>query len=173
MRTGAVSAWVWLKGIITLTWDKKVSLLSSNAWPKPSANAVHAALRNLICRKNIPDRDYVYFNLATNRLNHAYGYRRLTAEEWLRGSDRVGRILQQMARVLNSNKQFELEDSFQLLFTQVRAAPQGSGGTKSKLKPGHAEPQTFKHLKHSVVTIKNKDELCCGRGICHSQSKGG
>ena len=72
----------------------------------------------------------LYFNLATSRLNHAYGYRRVTADEWMAGSDRVDGILEQMARVLKSNEQFELDDSFQLSFTQVRAAPLGSGKRK-------------------------------------------
>ena len=88
----------------------------------------------------------------------------------MRGSERVDGILQQMARVLNSNEQFELDDSFQLSFTQVRATPQGSGH-KRKMKPGHSHPETFKRLKHAVVTIKNKDDLCCGRAIVTAKAK--
>ena len=87
------------------------------------SDAIYSSLQNLIRCEQIPGKDYLYFNLASNRLNHAYGYRRLTAEEWLRGSDRVDGILQQMARVLNSNENFVLDDSFQLSFTQVRAPP--------------------------------------------------
>ena len=74
-----------------------------------------------------------------------------------------------MARVLNSNETFELDDSFQLSFTQVRAPPQGSG--KRKMKPGHSHPETFKRFKHCVVTIKNKDELCCARAIVTAKAK--
>ena len=134
------------------------------------SDAVHTALQNLIRTENIPRQVYLYFNLATNRLNHAYGYRRLTADEWMAGSERVDGILKQMARVLNSNENFELDDSFQLSFTQVLAAPQGSGH-KRKLKPGHSEPQTFKPIKQAVVTIKNKDELCCARAIVTAKAK--
>lgn len=65
------------------------------------SDAVHTALQNLIRREQIPGQDYLYFNLASNRLNHAYGYRRLTADKWMRGGERVDGILQQMARVLN------------------------------------------------------------------------
>ena len=133
------------------------------------SEAIHTRIQTLIRSENIPGRDYVYFNLASNRLNHAYGYRRLTAEEWMRGSDRVDGILQQMARVLNSNENFELDDSFQLSFTQVRAAPLGSG--KRKIKPGHSHPETFKRFKHTVVTIKNKDDLCCARTIVTAKAK--
>ena len=133
------------------------------------SEAIHTRIQTLIRSENIPGRDYVYFNLASNRLNHAYGYRRYTADEWLRGSERVHGILEQMSRVLNSNKQFELDDSFQPSFTQVRAAPLGSGH-KRKMKPGHNHPQTFKRLKQTV-TIKNKDKLYCARNIVTAKAK--
>ena len=44
--------------------------------------AIHNRIQNLIRSENISGRDYVYFNLASNRLNHTYGYRRLTTDEW-------------------------------------------------------------------------------------------
>ena len=81
------------------------------------SDAIYMTLRKLIQDEQIPGRDYLYFNLASNRLNHAYGYRQLTADKWMAGSERVDGILQQMARVLNSNEQFEMDDSFQLSFT--------------------------------------------------------
>ena len=118
------------------------------------SDAIYSSLQNLIQNEQIPGRDYVYFNLASSRLNHAYGYRPLTAEEWMRGSDRVDGILQQIARVLNSNENFELVDSFQLFFTQVRAAPLASG--KRKMKPGHSHPKTFKRLKQTVKMISQR-----------------
>ena len=114
-----------------------------------------AALQNLILHERIPRGDYLYFNLASNRLNHAYGYRRLTAEEWMTGSACVDGILQQMARVLNSNENFEMDDSFHLSFTQVHAPPRGSG-QKRKMKPGHSHPETFKRMKESVITVNNQ-----------------
>ena len=40
------------------------------------SDAIYSSLQNLIQNEQIPGRDYVYFNLASNRLNHAYGYRR-------------------------------------------------------------------------------------------------
>ncbi|KAL9982832.1 hypothetical protein ACROYT_G004941 [Oculina patagonica] len=132
-------------------------------------DAVYEALQILIRREGIPDRDHVYFNLASNRINHVYGYRRLPASEWLAGSSRVDGILDQMARVLNSNESFEMDDTFQLSFTHVRAPPRGSG--KRKLKPGYSNPVTHKRLKHSVVTVKNKDDLCCARAIVTAKAK--
>ena len=99
------------------------------------SEAIHNRIQNLIGSENIPGRDYVYFNLASNRFNHAYGYRRLTADEWLQGSERVDGILEQMSRVLNSNEQFELDDSFQLSFY---TSPRGTSGewTQTQVKTG-------------------------------------
>ena len=39
------------------------------------------------------------------------------------------------------------------------------------MKPGHSHPETFKRLKHAVVTIKNEDDLCCGRAIVIAKAK--
>jgi len=33
------------------------------------------------------------------------------------------------------------------------------------MKPGHSHPQTYKRMKQSILTIQNKDDLCCARAI--------
>lgn len=131
---------------------------------------IHRALQNLILRDRIPYQDRVYFGLASNRIDHSYQYRGLTADEWLNGGERVEAMLDQMSKMLNSNETFEMDDSFQLSFTHVRSAPRGSG-QKRKLKPGHSDPVLFKKQKGSVVTIQNKDELCCARAIVTAKAK--
>ena len=132
--------------------------------------SIHRDLQELILRDRIPERDRVYFSLSSNRLNNSYDYRGLPAGEWLHSMERVDNMLQQMSRTLNSNKNFELNDSFQLSFTHVRSAPRGSGH-KRKLKPGHAHPQTHKHLKRSIIIIKDSDNLCCARAIVTAKAK--
>ena len=123
----------------------------------------------MILRDRIPAAYRVYFNLASNLLVNSYGYRGLPAGEWLNGSDRVDSMLQEMSKVLSSNENFEMNDSFQLSFTRGRASHRGSG-QKRKLKPGHSNPETFKRLKDSVITIGNKDELCCARAIVRAKA---
>lgn len=39
------------------------------------------------------------------------------------------------------------------------------------MKPGHTHPKTFTQFKHSVFTIKNKDELCCAQAIVTAKAK--
>lgn len=48
-------------------------------------------------------------------------------------------MVQQLARMLNSYEQFEMDDSFQLSSTPVGRPPRGSG-TRRKMKPSHGEP---------------------------------
>ena len=102
-------------------------------------DGLHRALQNLILRERIAEQDRVYFSLASNRLNNSYDYRGLPASEWMNGSDRVDSMLQQMSRMLNSNKNFEMDDSFQLSFTHVRKAPSGSG-KKRENETGSLKP---------------------------------
>ena len=113
-------------------------------------DGLHRALQNLILRERIAEQDRLYFSLSSTRLNNSYDYRDLPADEWINGSDRVDSMLQQMSRMLNSNENFEMDDSFQLSFTHARKAPSGSG-KKRKMKPGHSNPETFKRFKQSVV----------------------
>lgn len=106
-------------------------------------------------------QDQMYFTLNSNRVDLICGYQRLSGEEWLRGSDRVDALLLNISKMLNSNEQFEMDDSFRLSFVHVRSGPQGSG-RKRKMKPGHSNPETFKRIKTSVITIQNEDDLCQG-----------
>ena len=112
----------------------------------------------------------MYLGLSSNRLSHAYNYRGLTANQWLRGGVWVDTLLQQMSAMLNSNKQFEMDDSFQLSFTHVRVPPTGSGH-KPKLKPGHSAFTSLKKKRLSVLLIKNRDELCCARAIVMAKAR--
>lgn len=101
-------------------------------------DSIHRTLQNLILCDGVPDQDRVYFSLASNHLNNSYNYRGLPASEWIRGGARVDQMLQQMSHMLNSNENFEVNDSFQL-YTNVRQPPQGRG--KRKMKPGTATPK--------------------------------
>ncbi|PFX12181.1 putative DNA polymerase [Stylophora pistillata] len=133
-------------------------------------DALHATVRSLIRRDNIPDNDRIYLGLASNRLAHAYNYRGLRAGEWLRGGDRVDALLLQLSNMLNLKWNFEMDDSFQLSFTHVRAPPSGQG-RKRNHKPGHNDPRHFKKLKHSIVVITNDDDLCCARALVTAKAK--
>ena len=136
------------------------AFIPSQHVPLALTEALHAAVRHLIEQDHVLAQDRVYLGLSSNRLSHAYNYGGLTADKWLRGGTRVDTLLQQMSAMLNSNEQFEMDDSFQLSFTHVHTPPMGSG-RKRKLKPSHSALTSFKKKKLSVLLIKNGDELCC------------
>ena len=78
----------------------------------------------------IDDRDRIFISMASDRLNNAYHFQGLTAGEWRHNGTRAAAILEQLARMLNWNEQFEMNDSFQLSFVHVRRPPVGTGRKK-------------------------------------------
>ena len=79
-------------------------------------------------------------------------------------------LFHRLAQALNSNEQFEMDDSFQLSITQVQHAPQGTGKPR-RGKPGHPTIQLLTRQKRSVIRITNDDELCCARALVVAKAK--
>ena len=121
---------------------------------------------------NLHDDDRLYFTISSNRLSsgsfNGWGVR---AGEWREGGDRVDAVLNRLSRALNSNEQFEMDDSFQLSITQVYFAPRGSGRKRRQLKPGHCTLDVLKPKKRSIVQIQNADVLCCARALVTTKAK--
>ena len=122
---------------------------------------LRTSLAQMLEDPSIADRDRVYFHLASDRLRHAY----LTAGEWRRDEGRVARLLENLSRMLNSNENFQMDDTFHLSFVHVRAGPYG-GGTKRKYLPGHQSSTRLKVVKKTVIAIPQTDaNLCCARAL--------
>ena len=69
------------------------------------------------------------------------------------------KVLSEITKVLQSNEEIPLDKSFTIDITGVKA-PTGSG---KSLKVLDFSKDT--HIKKSIITIRNKDNLCCGRAI--------
>ena len=69
------------------------------------------------------------------------------------------KVLGEITKVLQSNEEIPLDQSFVIDIIGVKA-PTGSG---KSLKVLNYAKDT--HLKKSVITIRNKDNLCCGRAL--------
>jgi hypothetical protein len=78
-------------------------------------------------------------------------------------------MLQQLSQMLNSNENFENNDSFKLSFTNVRGVSRGNG--QRNRKPGDSHPETFKRIKRSIVMIDDNDNLCCALAIVTAKAK--
>ena len=116
------------------------------------------------------DQDRLYFTIASNRLHNNFQGWGLRAGEWRQGGDRVEALFHRLAQALNSNEQFEMDDSFQVSITQVHHAPQGSGRPR-RGKPGHPTMDMLTRNSKSIIRINNRDELCCARALVVAKAR--
>ena len=126
--------------------------------------------RVLTTTPSLHDQDRLYFTLSSNRLTSQFQGWGLRAGEWREGGARLDALFDRLAQALNSNEQFEMDDSFQLSITQVHHAPQGSG-RKRQTKPGHATLQTLTKTSKSVIRIRNNDDVCCARALVVAKAR--
>ena len=120
---------------------------------------------------DLHDQDRLYFTIASNRLHNNFQGWGLRAGEWRQDRERVEALFHRLAQALNSNEQFEMDDSFQLSITQVHHAPQGTGRPR-RGKPGHPTHQALTTNKKSVIRIHNdNDNLCCARALVTAKAR--
>ena len=119
---------------------------------------------------DLHDQDRLYFTIASDRLHNNFQGWGLRAGEWRRDTERVEALFQRLAQALNSNEQFEMDDSFQVSITQVHHAPQGTGRPR-RGKPGHPTMTLLTTNKRSVIRIQNDDELCCARALVVAKAR--
>ena len=72
--------------------------------------------------------------------------------------------LQSLANKLNSGEKFNTNTNFETEPTLVCTPPSGSGRGKERFV-GRRNVEAFLKAKHSVIQIKNTDELCCAQAI--------
>ena len=119
---------------------------------------------------DLHDQDRLYFTIGSNRLHNNFQGWGLRAGEWREGGDRVAALFDRLAQALNSNEQFEMDDSFQLSITQVHHAPQGTGKPR-RGKPGHPTMDMLTRNSKSIIRIQNRDELCCARALVVAKTR--
>ena len=133
---------------------------------------LRANMNRLLEDETIGDRDRVFFTLGSNRLVNNYNGWGLRAGEWRRNAFRVETMLQHLARMLNSNEQFEVNDTFQLAFVHVRDGPRGGG--RRRMKPDHRSLMVMRRMKETVVRIpRTHENTCCARAIVTARGQGG
>ena len=116
------------------------------------------------------DQDRLYFTIGSNRLHNNFQGWGLRAGEWREDGERVEALFHRLAQALNSNEQFEMDDSFQLSITQVQHAPQGTGKPR-RGKPGHPTIELLTKHSKSIIRIQNDDELCCARALVTAKAR--
>ena len=119
---------------------------------------------------DLHDQDRLYFTIASDRLHNNFQGWGLRAGEWRRDTERVEALFQRLAQALNSNEQFEMDDSFQVSITQVHHAPQGTGRPR-RGKPGHPTMDLLRKNSKSIIRITNNDQLCCARALVVAKAR--
>ena len=128
-------------------------------------NGLRRAVLQRVLNGEEDDNDFLFVNMSSHRLHHSYQSHRVSVGEWRRNEEPVQRMFGMMSHILNSNQQFEMDDSFHLEVTHVRNPGRGSGKNGSKLKLGTRHIEKMLKSKKSVVIIHNDDELCCARAL--------
>ena len=132
--------------------------------PRQMEEALQRAIRDQILEDpEVQPNDHFLININSNRLRHSYHSTRMRVREWTDNDLRAREIMQQISRMLNSNEQFRLDDSFSLHISHIRDPGQGAGN--QRIRKGSMALEKLLDLKKSVIKIKNEDELCCARPI--------
>ena len=103
--------------------------------------------------KEMNDRDQVRFVLRSEQLDTPISIPFIPAAQLT-----PERVFSQIERVVQSNRDFRLNDTVVIDIVHVEA-PQGSGRSKRDV----LNIKEFLHKKRSVITIKNNDDLCLAR----------
>ena len=132
--------------------------------PRQMEEALQCAIREQVLNNpEVGPNDHFYININSNRLRHSYHSSRMRVRDWLDNTLRAQELMQQISRMLNSNEQFRLDDSFSLHISHIQDLCQGAGN--QRIRKGTMALKKLLDLKKSVVKIKDEDELCCARAI--------
>lgn len=125
---------------------------------------LRGAVGQVLDRLHVPDRDRFYVSLGSDRLRNASNAFFVTAGEWRQDALRAKTLLENLSKMLNSDEQFEMDDSFKLSVVHARPPPRGTG--KRKYTPGHQSNVRFKQMKRSVIKMPRDEQgWCAARAI--------
>ena len=120
-----------------------------------------AIQRQVLDQPGVHENDHLMINMSSNRLQHAYQSSRVRVRDWLQDTEPAQMMMQQLSKILNSNENFAIDDSFHIEVSHIRDSGVGSGSRGQR--PGTRPIEQLLKNKSSVVRIENKDELCCAR----------
>lgn len=116
--------------------------------------------------EGLPSYDRIQVYLGSNRLRSSHTSAHESVGQWRDPLGASRQILDNISRLLNSNENFEPDDSLQLDVTHISMPKPGCGKPKGSRKRWCFGTDNYGELlknKRSLFRIKNKDDLCCAR----------
>ena len=131
--------------------------------------ALHHAIEAELDREQRPAHHFVNFAITAHGFTHAYQTANFTVGEFLQRTARLDEMLATLAGNLNSNESFNPDRGFQVDVVFVSMPGPGSGRGQ-KRNPGRRCLDRENKKKQCIITIKNRDALCCARAIVTMQT---
>ena len=126
--------------------------------------ALHQAIETELDHEQRPAHHFVNFAITAHGFTHAYQTANFTVGEFLQRTARLDEMLATLAGKLNSNEAFNPHRGFQVDLVFVSMPGPGSSRHKQR-NAGHLCLDRDNKKKKCIVTIKNRDALCCARAI--------
>ena len=115
-------------------------------------------------REQRPAHHFVNFAITAHGFTHAYQTANFTVGEFLQRTARLDEMLATLAGELNSNESFNPDRGFHVDVVFVSMPGPGSGHRK-QYNPGRLRLDRDNKKKKCIVTINNRDALCCALAI--------
>ena len=139
------------KRVVHLCPVQKGRLIPQQQLANALTRGLRRAVEQVLDQQKVPDTDWFYISLVSNRLRSASNAFHLTAQEWRQNGLRAQMLLDNLSKTLNSNEQFEVDDSFHFSVVHVRLPPCWTG----KKTPTRA--------RSSIERSSQTDVEVCGR----------
>lgn len=110
----------------------------------------------------------LYFSIDSQYLSSVYDGWNLTVNEWRNpeSQPRVARVLENLAKMLNSNESLRMDRSFTLSLVVVPAQPQRGGKKRKPIYPGVVSATSLPQLKRSILQVLRDDRnMCCAEAL--------
>ena len=125
-------------------------------------DALYRAIRTQLTPDAEPQH-VLHVAIHANGFQHAFRSVNMRVEDFLARDDYVNELLQTLADKLNSNEEFQPDQGLQVDVVHVRVPLPGSG--RKNLNVCNRALAKDDRRKRSIISVQNKDELCCARAI--------
>ena len=125
--------------------------------------ALRRAIHHELQHQQVCPHDRVNFSLQAHGFVYAFQSINFEVREFLGRSLRLDTLLQSLADKFNSNEAFNPQQGFDVLLSIISMPTCGSRPRKRSV--GRRCLEQVLKTKRCLVSIRNKDQLCCGRAI--------